>query len=90
MITLDHFPENKEQFIRLIGFLKEVLELLDDLCISPILNGSLAVLAYTQDQDMSVHDVDLPCSEAEFSRIIDVLDEKGLSYRLKEWHVLQI
>src|SRR5688572_14194577 len=90
MITLNHFPKNKDKFIRLIEFCKEVLDICNDLGISPVLNGSLAVFAYTENPDINVNDVDLSCSETEFPKIIHALEERSISYKLKEWHVLQI
>jgi len=90
MITINHFPKNKDKFVRLIEFCKEVLDICNDLSISPVLNGSLAVFTYTENQDMNVNDVDLFCSETEFPRIISVLEERSIRYKLREWHVLQI
>ena len=90
MIVLDYFPKNKDRFLRLIEFCKEVLDICSDLGLSPILNGSLAVFAYTKDRTMMVNDVDLACSEKEFPKIISVLEERSIRYKLKEWHVLQI
>lgn len=90
MITLNHFPKNKDKFVRLIEFLKVVLSICDELSIIPVLNGSLAVFAYTKDQEMDVHDVDLACSETEFPRIINILEEQSIGYKLREWHVLQV
>ncbi len=90
MIKLNGFPKNKDKFIRLIEFLKEILDICNDLHITPTLDGGLAVFAYTKDENMIVNDVDLSCPEAEFPRIINVLEEKGISYKLREWHVLQI
>jgi hypothetical protein len=34
--------------------------------------------------------VDLACSETEFPKIISALETRRISYKLKEWHVLQI
>jgi hypothetical protein len=90
MITINHFPKNKDKFARLIEFCKEVLDICNDLDISLVLNGSLAVFAFTENQEMNVSDVDLSCSEVEFPRIISVLEERSISYKLREWHVLQI
>jgi len=50
----------------------------------------LAVFAYTENKEMSVNDVDLSCSETEFPRIMNVLEERNVRYKLREWHVLQI
>ena len=90
MVTLDLFPKNKEKFLQLIQFCDEVLEICKDLGISPILNGSLAVFAYTKNGEMNVNDVDLACSEREFPTIISALEERGINYKWKPWHVLQI
>jgi hypothetical protein len=90
MITLSHFPRNKEKFVRLIEFFKEILDICGELNITPVLNGSLAVFAYTGNHEMHVNDVDLACSEMEFPRIISVLEERCIGYKLREWHVLQI
>jgi hypothetical protein len=90
MITLGHFPKNKDKFIRLIEFLKEVLDICDELNIAPVLNGSLAVIAYTEDSEMNINDVDLSCSETEFPRIMNILEERGVGYKLRAWHVLQV
>lgn len=90
MRTIEGFPKNREKFVRLIDFFKRVLDICGDLKINPILDGSLAVFAYTNSQNMDVNDVDLSCPEADFSRIIAVLEEKEIEYKLREWHVLQI
>ena len=90
MIVLDYFPKNKDKFLRLIGFCKDVLNICGDLRIFTILDGSLAVFAYTKNQDIQVNDVDLACSETAFPKIIPALEARGINYKLKEWHVLQI
>jgi hypothetical protein len=90
MFTLSHFPKNKDKFVRLIDFFKEVLDICNDLDVAPVLDGSLAVFIYTESKEMNVNDVDLSCSETEFRRIMSVLEERNISYKLREWHVLQI
>lgn len=90
VITLSHFPKNKDKFLRLIEFFKEVLDICSEVNIAPVLNGSLAVFAYTENQEMNVNDVDLSCSEMEFPKIISILEERDIRYKLREWHVLQI
>lgn len=90
MVTLHYSPKNREKFVRLVEFFKDVLEICEELKINPVLSGSLAVLAYTGKQEMDVNDVDLSCSEVEFPRIVTALEARGIEYKLKEWHVLQI
>lgn len=90
MITLDSFPKNKDFFIRLLEFFKEILDICNDLNIAPILDGSLAVFAYTKNRDIIVNDIDLSFTEAEYPKIIKILEEKEVNYKLREWHVLQV
>jgi hypothetical protein len=90
MITLSYFPKNKDKFVRLIDFFKEILKTCDELNIAPVLSGSLAVFAYTENQEMNVNDVDLSCPETDFPRIIHALEERCIDYKLREWHVLQV
>lgn len=90
MITLQGYPKNKDKFIRLMDFFKETLGLCQALNMAPILDGSLAVFAYTRNPEMNVNDVDLSSPEAEFPKVIKILEAKGVSYKLREWHVLQI
>ena len=90
MVTLHHFPKNKDKFPRLIEFFKEVLDICDELNIAPVLNGSLAVFIYTENQEMNVNDVDLSCSEMDFPGIMNALEARGIEYKLMEWHVLQV
>lgn len=90
MQRLAGFPKNRDRFVRLIDFLKRILAICDDLGIEPVLSGSLAVFAYSGNQEMKINDIDLSCSEADFARLMKVLDEKGIEHKLREWHVLQI
>jgi hypothetical protein len=59
MITLNGVPKNTDEYIRLAIFIKEILDICKDLDITPILDGSLAVFAYTKNRDMDVKDIDL-------------------------------
>jgi hypothetical protein len=90
LLTLDGYPKNKAKFVRLIEFFKHIMDICRDLNITPVLNGSLAVFAYIGNQEMKVNDVDLSCSEADFPRIIKSLEEKGINYHLRDYHVLQV
>lgn len=82
-------PRNHEHFHKLMAFLGEVLAVCNEIEIRPLLTSSLAVLAYTQDPAMEVHDVDLSCAEADFPRLRRTLEEHGISCRITDWHVLQ-
>lgn len=90
MITLNILPKNKDKFIRLLEFDKEILGICDDLNISPVLNAGFAVFVYTKNKDMKVNDIDMLIPEADFPRIISVLKKRGIEYKLKKYHVLQI
>lgn len=90
MIVLLGFPKNKEKFVKLTKFFEELLDICNSLHITPILDGSFAVFAYTGDQNMDVHDIDASIPESDFPRLIKIFEERGISYEVKEWHVLQV
>ena len=91
MLSIDNFPSNKEQFIRSIDFCKEIIDICDELDLSPVVYGSLAVFAYTKDRNMKVNDIDMLIPEKDFAKIIKVLKERKIRYDYDErWHVLQI
>ena len=83
-------PKNREHFARLFEFCTEVIAICSDLDVTPVLNGSLAVFGYTQNQAMKVNDIDLACSEIEFPRLCRALGAKGIAHELKAWHTLQV
>jgi len=83
-------PENREHLARLFEFCKEVIAICSDLDVTPVLNGSLAVFGYTQNQAMKVNDIDLACSEIEFPRLCRALGAKSIAHELKAWHTLQV
>jgi len=89
-IILEGYPKNKERFAKLIGFFKTILDICEDLNISPVVDGSLAVFAHTKDKYINVNDVDLSISEAEYPKIMSALKGKRIKYRLREWHVLEV
>ena len=72
-------PKNSAHFSRLLGFCQEVVVVCQSLDIEPVLNGSLAVFGYTQNEAMRVNDIDLACSEREFPRLSRALDAKGIA-----------
>lgn len=89
MHRLEDFPKNRDRFVRLVDFLKELLDICSELNIAPVLDGSLAIFAYTRNRGMNVNDIDLSCPEADFPRIIKVLEKRGIDYKLKRYIVLQ-
>ena len=82
-------PTDNDRIQHLFPFAQDVLAICDTLGIDPVLDGSLAVKAYTQDPSLAVKDVDLNCSEDEFSRLKRALDEAGIFCEIQPWHVLQ-
>ena len=90
MIEISVTPENASHFARLLLFASEVLGVCDQFGITPVLSGSLAVLAYTGKPSMEVHDIDLSCSEAQFPRLQQAIELLGIECRVTSWHVLQV
>jgi len=74
----------------LIQFASNIVEICKLLSIDPILTGSLAIYAYTQNASLQIHDVDLSCHENDFPKLTTYFDQHGIDYKLKDWHVLQV
>lgn len=89
MIALPPSTSGDDRLCRLFAFADDVLEVCDALGIEPVLDGSLAVHAYTQDSAIAVHDIDFNCPEAEFPRLQRALEANGIACELRDWHVLQ-
>jgi hypothetical protein len=77
MITITGFPKNKGKYTRPAIFAREILDICKDLNITPVLDGTLAVFAYTRNPDIDVNDIDLSCPEAEFPKIINAWRREG-------------
>ena len=91
MLQITIFPSNKDFFVRLLDFCKEVINICDEKKVEPILYGSLAVLIYTENSKMNVNDIDMLIREKDFAKIIKVLKERKIKYNHDEkWHVLQV
>lgn len=83
-------PHNREHVTRLLAFYRDIAPVCNDLHVTPLLSGSLAVFAYTRDQRMRVNDLDLACSESAFPRLHEALAARGMATEVKTWHVLQV
>ena len=83
-------PRNVDHFKKLMSFAEDILALCDEINLAPILDGSLAVFAYTRDTCMEVRDVDLNCSESDFPRLQRALEALGTFCEITGWHVLQV
>jgi hypothetical protein len=90
MIKLTGFPKNKEKFNRLIEFFKKVLSICTELDISPIVDGSLAVFAYTKNPNITINDIDLSLPESEYPKIMKALENGNIECKMMEWHVLRV
>lgn len=82
-------PKNKDKYLKLIKFLKEVLPVCQSLNIEPILDGSLAILAHTKSSELIVNDVDFSYPEKDYPRLVKALNRVSINAEVKEWHVLQ-
>jgi len=89
MITLPSSTYVDARFQRLHAFAREILAICDELDIDPFIDGSVAVQAYAQDAAITIHDVDLNCSEADFPRLHAALISRGIRSEITTWHVLQ-
>lgn len=90
MIEVTASPKNEDHFGRLMAFAQDVLAICAGIGLTPILDGSLAVFAYTQDSGLEIHDIDLNCSESDFLRLERALNMKGFDCKITDWHVLQV
>lgn len=90
MKKIDIFPKNKEKFARLIDFLTDILDVCEVIDMHPILDGSLAVLLYTKNQDLVVNDIDLSHNERDYPTIESALTKSGFNAKIQPWHVLQV
>jgi hypothetical protein len=89
MIEIETTPANHEHFMRLMAFAREVHEACTEAGVDPVMDGSLAVFAYTRDPAMVVRDVDFSCPESDFPRLQRALTGRGIHCEIRSWHVLQ-
>lgn len=54
-----------------------------------MLSGSLAVFGFTGNEDLEVHDIDLARSAAEFPRLLNALEDRGIVCAVRDHHVMQ-
>jgi hypothetical protein len=89
MLNITATPKNREHFTKLMAFAREVLAACDEAGVEPLMDGGLAVFAYTRNPTMEVHDVDLNCPESQFPRLYQGLQRRGIRCEIRSWHVLQ-
>lgn len=90
MITIRVYPANKEFFIRLKIFCRKILDICEELKITPIAYGGLAYFGYTK-KKVTINDIDFLIPENSFEKIIKILAKKKIKHHYSpEWHTLQI
>ncbi len=88
--TLVVEPANRENFNELWPLCVDALEIVRSLGVEPVMNASMAVLAYCQDPTLEVHDIDLSCSGAYFDAISELAATRQIDCELQEWGVLEL
>lgn len=78
-------PKNATEFQRLLRFGRRILEICDELKITPITYGSLAYFCHTNDHTMPVHDIDFLVPEDAFSMLMESLERENIPHELKSW-----
>ncbi|MBD3329751.1 hypothetical protein GF357_04635 [Candidatus Dojkabacteria bacterium] len=89
-IKLKRLPQNKKHFLELMEFFEDVLGICKTLKITPIVEASLAVFAYTSEPTLKVNDVDMLIPEDTFTTVVGLLKERGFDFEIKEYHVLRV
>ncbi len=74
-LVIDTYPTNKEHYLKLLAFAKEVVEKLRAEGIGPVLWGGLAYFAYSRDESYNVSDMDLLIPEKQLSLALRTLKE---------------
>jgi hypothetical protein len=75
------YPKNKEYFKQLIPFAKEVIGLLKENKIEPVIYGSFAHFIHTEGRDMKVNDLDLLIQKKYFKKAIKALEESDIKFK---------
>ena len=89
----DIFQRNKEHYIKLKKFCKDVLIACKEAKVKPILYGSFMIFHYTKDKSMKVNDIDLYAKEKDFDKIIKVLKKKKINFdsdNIQKYHTMEI
>lgn len=83
--------KNINRFEKLKKFVLEILPLLDNLKIKPILWGSFAYIGYSKDFEMSVNDIDFLISKQHYESLLFKLNEENITYNYEEdWNCIQV
>jgi len=74
------YPKNKEHYIKLIKFAKEILKICKKIGITPIAYGGLIYFGYTGDKNTSIHDIDFLVPEKHIGKIAEILKKRKIKY----------
>ena len=85
------FPKNKLEYLRLLKFGEEIVEICEEIDVKPIVYGSLAYFAHTQDSNVKINDIDFLVPKKSYKKIMKILDEKKIKYNWDpKWPILQV
>ncbi len=91
MKTIEKSPLNQEHFQKVLVFGAQILEMCRELSITPVVYGSLAYFAHTQDESLPVNDIDFLVPETVFDHLIEKLSElKGIKFEKKPYHSIEV
>lgn len=83
-------PANNEKFKEVLAFGKQILEICTTLNVQPIVYGSLAYFAHTQDESLPVNDIDFLVPEEFFDDLMKELDGlEGVRYEKMPYHSIE-
>lgn len=85
------YPKNKSEYVRLLKFGEEIIQICKDVGVNPIVYGSLAYFAYTKDSKIKINDIDFLVPENSYKKIMKILDSKKIKYNWDpKWPILQV
>jgi len=85
------YPKNKNKFLRLIRFSRELVGICKKIGIKPVAYGSFAYFIYTKDKRVNVNDIDFYISEKSFKKIDEILNKKKIRHKYdKKWRTIQV
>lgn len=91
VITIESTIPPTPEFTQLVNFGRKVADVCKTTGVEPVAYGSLAYLAYTQDENYVADDIDFLVSETHFDNIAHALTAAGIEYaRSQEWHSILI
>ena len=91
MKTINIYPKNKEHYVKLLKFGKEIQQICRKSGTEPVTYGGLIYFGYTRDKNARVHDIDFLVPEKCLEKIAEKLKAKRINYRWNhKWHDFKI